>query len=464
MQKDIALYVHIPFCVKKCNYCDFLSFSSDDDTKRKYLDALYRESIFWKNKLSGRYRIKTVFVGGGTPTCLLASELERLGDIIKQFDIDDNAEFTIEANPGTLDNEKINAIKKMGVNRVSLGLQSTVDKELKLLGRIHTYEEFLESYHLLRDAGFDNINIDLMSDIPKQSFESYRKTLERVVSLKPEHISSYSLIIEPGTVFYRMYEDGILDIADEDTDRQMYSYTKKFLEENGYHRYEISNYCKKDRECKHNLVYWNLDDYIGIGLGASSYFEGARFSNFSEMKKYQDIMYSDKTDNIVHCDKVHNGSMYFGKTDNIEYCDKSNNSMYCDKTDNITYCDKSNEFNVMSCDVGGSNEKNEKNRMKASTVGCDFDTEIKSKVESYEKLTEKAKMEEFMFVGLRKCIGVSKTEFKNRFNYSIDEIYGDVIDKFIKNNLLSENDNSDRIYLTDKGIDLSNYILSEFLL
>ena len=137
MQKDIALYVHIPFCVKKCNYCDFLSFSSDDDTKRKYLDALYRESIFWKNKLSGRYRIKTVFVGGGTPTCLSASELERLGDIIKQFDIDDNAEFTIEANPGTLNNEKINAIKKIGVNRVSLGLQSTVDKELKLLGRIH---------------------------------------------------------------------------------------------------------------------------------------------------------------------------------------------------------------------------------------------------------------------------------------------------------------------------------------
>lgn len=385
MQKDIALYVHIPFCVKKCNYCDFLSFSSDDDTKRKYLDALYRESIFWKNKLSGRYRIKTVFVGGGTPTCLSASELERLGDIIKQFDIDDNAEFTIEANPGTLDNEKINAIKKIGVNRVSLGLQSTVDKELKLLGRIHTYEEFLESYHLLRGADFDNVNIDLMSDIPKQSFESYRKTLERVVALKPEHISSYSLIIEPGTVFYKMHEDGLLDIADEDTDRQMYSYTKKFLEENGYHRYEISNYCKKDRECKHNLVYWNLDDYIGIGLGASSYFEGARFSNFPEMKKYQDIMYSDKT----------------------------HNNMYS---------------------------------------------------ESYEKLTGKAKMEEFMFVGLRKCIGVSKTEFKNRFNYSIDEIYGDVIDKFIKNNLLSENDNSDRIYLTDKGIDLSNYILSEFLL
>lgn len=418
MQKDIALYVHIPFCVKKCNYCDFLSFSSDDDTKRKYLDALYRESIFWKNKLSGRYRIKTVFVGGGTPTCLSASELERLGDIIKQFDIDDNAEFTIEANPGTLDNEKINAIKKIGVNRVSLGLQSTVDKELKLLGRIHTYEEFLESYHLLRGADFDNINIDLMSDIPKQSFESYRKTLERVVALKPEHISSYSLIIEPGTVFYKMHEDGLLDIADEDTDRQMYSYTKKFLEENGYHRYEISNYCKKDRECKHNLVYWNLDDYIGIGLGASSYFEGARFSNFSEMKKYQDVMCSDKV----------------------------------------------NELNTFSCDAIVSDKENGKNRMKTSTVGCDFDTEIKSKVESYEKLTEKAKMEEFMFVGLRKCIGVSKTEFKNRFNYSIDEIYGDVIDKFIKNNLLSENDNSDRIYLTDKGIDLSNYILSEFLL
>ena len=289
MQKQIALYVHIPFCVKKCNYCDFLSFSADESIKRAYLEALHREALYWQKILCGRYRIGTVFIGGGTPTCLSALELKLLGDIIKQFDIDDNAEFTIEANPGTLDEEKICAIRKMGVNRVSLGLQSSIDEELKLLGRIHTYNEFLESYHLLRDAGFDNINIDLMSDIPKQSFESYKKTLERVVSLKPEHISSYSLILEPGTVFYKMHEDGVLDIADEDTDRQMYSYTKKILEENGYHRYEISNYCKKDRECKHNLVYWTLEDYIGIGLGASSCFEGARFSNYSDLEKYFEI-------------------------------------------------------------------------------------------------------------------------------------------------------------------------------
>lgn len=395
MQKQIALYVHIPFCVKKCNYCDFLSFSADESIKRAYLEALHREALYWQKILYGRYRIGTVFIGGGTPTCLSASELKLLGDIIKQFDIDDNAEFTIEANPGTLDEEKICAIRKMGVNRVSLGLQSSIDEELKLLGRIHTYNEFLESYHLLRDAGFDNINIDLMSDIPKQSFESYKKTLERVVSLKPEHISSYSLILEPGTVFYKMHEDGVLDIADEDTDRQMYSYTKKILEENGYHRYEISNYCKKDRECKHNLVYWTLEDYIGIGLGASSCFEGARFSNYSDLEKYFEIT-------------------------------------------------KEPGLQIKNID--------------------DFDGDIKKRTETYEKLTTKAKMEEFMFVGLRKCIGVSKTEFKNRFDYSIDEIYGDVIDKFIKNNLLSENDNSDRIYLTDKGIDLSNYILSEFLL
>ena len=380
MQKQVALYIHIPFCVKKCNYCDFLSFSSDDDTRKKYLDALRRESVYWRGYLAQKYSIRTVFVGGGTPTCLSVSEFECLADIIKMFDIGEDAEFTMEANPGTLDEEKISVIKKMGVNRVSLGLQSTIDEELEILGRIHTYDEFLESYHMLRHAGFDNINIDLMSDIPKQSFESYKKTLERVVSLKPEHISSYSLIIEPGTVFYRLYNEGKLDIADEDTDRQMYSYTKKFLEENGYHRYEISNYSREGRECKHNLVYWNLEDYIGIGLGASSCFEGARFSNFSDMKKYMDAVYP-----------------------------------------------------------------------------C-------SSYESYEKLTEKAKMEEFMFVGLRKCIGVSKKEFEDCFGCSIDEIYGDVIDKFIKNNLLSENDNSDRIYLTDKGIDLSNYILSEFLL
>lgn len=395
MQKQIALYVHIPFCVKKCNYCDFLSFGADESTKRAYLEALHREVLYWQKIFCGRYRIKTVFIGGGTPTCLEAQELEYLGKIINLFEIDDNAEITIEANPGTLDKEKICAIRKIGVNRVSLGLQSTIDEELKLLGRIHTYNEFLESYHLLRDAGVDNINIDLMSDIPKQSFESYKKTLERVVSLKPEHISSYSLILEPGTVFYKMHEDGVLDIADEDTDRQMYSYTKDFLLANGYHRYEISNYSRKGRECRHNLVYWTLEDYIGIGLGASSCFEGARFSNYSDLEKYFEIT-------------------------------------------------KEPGLQIKNID--------------------DFDGDIKKRTETYEKLTPKAKMEEFMFVGLRKCIGVSKTEFKNRFDYSIDEIYGDVIDKFIKNNLLSENDNSDRIYLTDKGIDLSNYILSEFLL
>ncbi len=409
MQKQIALYVHIPFCMKKCNYCDFLSFSSDVDTKKKYLDTLYQEAVFWQKYLAGRYRIKTIFIGGGTPTCLSVSELEYLGDIIKLFDVNKDAEFTIEANPGTLDCDKVSIIKKMGVNRVSLGLQSTVDEELKVLGRIHTYDEFLESYYMLRNAGFDNINIDLMSDIPKQSFESYKKTLERVVSLSPEHISSYSLIIEPGTVFYKMYEEGKLDIADEDTDRQMYSYTKDYLEKNGYHRYEISNYSKSGRECKHNLVYWNLEDYIGIGLGASSYFEGARFSDFSDMKKYRDTMYS--------C-----GSSYVS---------------------------------------GGENAKK---HVKDLTDSYDIGFEIRKRTENYEKLTEKAKMEEFMFVGLRKCIGVSKKEFENRFSHSIDEIYGNVIDKFIKNNLLSENDNSDRIYLTDKGIDVSNYILSEFLL
>lgn len=395
MQKQIALYVHIPFCVKKCNYCDFLSFSADESTKRNYLEALKREALYWQKILCGRYRIGTVFIGGGTPSCLDALELGYLGEIIHLFDIDERAEITIEANPGTLDKEKLCAIRNIGVNRVSLGLQSSIDEELKILGRIHTYDEFLKSYHMLRDTHFDNINIDLMSDIPKQSFESYKKTLERVVSLKPEHISSYSLIVEPGTVFYKMYEEGKLDIADEDTDRQMYSYTKDYLLSKGYHRYEISNYSKEGRECRHNLVYWTLEDYIGIGLGASSYFEGARFSNFADLGKYFEIT-------------------------------------------------KAPALQLKNID--------------------DFDSSIQKRTETYEKLTKKAKMEEFMFVGLRKCAGVSKKEFKKRFNHDIDDIYGALLDKFMKNKLLSENDNSDRIYLTNRGIDVSNYILSEFLI
>ena len=423
-KNELGIYIHIPFCVHKCIYCDFLSSPADEKTRKRYVKALIREiNLAAEGKTNscinkcnnesnnhGKDIVTSIFIGGGTPSVIDASDIKDIIEAVRHnYNVSDEAEITIECNPGTMDEKKAAIYRQAGINRISFGLQSTNNNELRMLGRIHTYEQFLESLRIAEETGFDNINIDLMSDIPKQSFESYKKTLERVVSLSPEHISSYSLIIEPGTVFYKMYEEGKLDIADEDTDRQMYSYTKDYLEKNGYHRYEISNYSKSGRECKHNLVYWNLEDYIGIGLGASSYFEGARFSDFSDMKKYRDTMYS--------C-----GSSYVS---------------------------------------GGENAKK---HVKDLTDSYDIGFKIRKRTENYEKLTEKAKMEEFMFVGLRKCIGVSKKEFENRFSHSIDEIYGNVIDKFIKNNLLSENDNSDRIYLTDKGIDVSNYILSEFLL
>ena len=227
--KKIELYIHIPFCKSKCRYCDFCSFQAENAVIDDYITKLKEELIFWGKKLT-KEEVVTVFIGGGTPSYLKEQYIKEICNVIFQyFKVSENAEITIEANPGTVDLKKLCTYRESGINRISFGLQSTIQEELQYLGRIHTYNEFLESYHLLRDAGFNNINIDLMSDIPKQSFESYKKTLERVVSLKPEHISSYSLILEPGTVFYKMHEDGVLDIADEDTDRQMYSYTKKNL-------------------------------------------------------------------------------------------------------------------------------------------------------------------------------------------------------------------------------------------
>lgn len=390
MKKSLGVYVHIPFCVRKCNYCDFLSsnYCNNDVNQNKlardYVNALVREIEIYSEELQ-EYKVQTIYIGGGTPSCidseLIAMILENIEEL---FDVSDSAEITIEVNPGTLLNNKARAYKNMGINRISMGLQSANNEELRILGRIHTYEEFLESYNLLRSVGFDNINIDVMSAIPNQSVESYIDTLNKVISLRPEHISSYSLIIEEGTYFYNIQDE--LKLVSEDDEREMYYKTKEILQNRGYERYEISNYALKGMESKHNSSYWTGVDYIGFGVGASSYLNGYRYDRIQDINKYIEVY---------------------------------------DKLSNYSIAEKNIECNK-------------------------------------QYLTLQNKMEEYMFLGLRMTKGISKTRFKELFEKDINEVYGNVIDKYVSMKLLNEE--KDILQLTDKGIDVSNIVLADFLL
>lgn len=387
--RPLSLYIHIPFCVQKCLYCDFLSWNKEDSVKEQYIRALTKEIGLWAPLLQKEYKVRTIFIGGGTPTCLSVSQLEQLGNALQEVS-KGPIEYTIEANPKTLTVERIKKIKEMGVNRISLGLQSAQDSELKALGRIHTYQDFLVNYHMLREENFNNINIDLMADIPGQTQESYEDTLEKVVSLQPEHISAYSLIIEENTPFYEMYHQGLLKIPDEETDRKMYHFTKEFLKKKGYSRYEISNYALPDKECIHNMTYWTMGEYLGLGLGASSYFASYRFTNTTSFEEYiKEISFATPIENLG------------------QFC-KTNRQLHL--------------------------------------------------------VTLKEAMEEYVFLGLRTQNGISLKEYKERFGQDFHGVYESVLPDLFKNNLLAQSHNRDRIYLTDRGIDVSNAVLAYFLL
>ena len=384
VKKSLGIYVHIPFCARKCNYCDFLSWNKSEDVQREYIRALVREI----KVSSDEFReccVETIYIGGGTPSFVDSRYIgELLECIYDKYDVRDNAEVTIEVNPGILDIKKIMDYKKAGINRVSMGLQSTINEELEMLGRIHTYEEFLENYKGIRSVGIDNVSIDLMFAIPNQTVESYEKSLRRVVNLKPSHISSYSLIIEEGTLFYKNKDS--LKLVCEDEERQMYYMTDEILKANGYDRYEISNYALKGMESRHNTSYWIGTDYVGFGLGASSYVNGIRYERTRDMEEY--IKFYTTVDR--------NESM--------------NESIICNK----------------------------------------------------QVLSREEKMEEFMFLGLRMTNGVSVDEFKNKFSKDIFNVYGEVINKYTNMDFMKFN--KDRVYLTEKGLDVSNVIFSDFLI
>ena len=398
--KPLGLYLHIPFCRQKCRYCDFLSapLAADNSTAdgyvpEAYVDALLsqivQESQFYQER-----RVTTIFWGGGTPSLLRVMDMERLMDAIRtHFCVADDAEITLESNPGTLDFEKLVGYRRAGINRLSMGLQSACDKELAMLGRIHNFDTFVQNYKQARRAGFENINVDLMSALPGQTVESWEQTLVKTAELAPEHLSAYSLIIEEGTPFWNWYgEDAnqtlrpkeMLPLPSEEDERRMYARTREILEQYGYHRYEISNYAKDGYACRHNIGYWTGVEYLGLGLGASSLVGGKRFQVTADLNRYL----------VFTKEELAAGAQY----------------------------------------------------------------------EEIHELSRQERMEEFMFLGLRLTGGVRTTEFERRFGVAMEAVYGEVIERLLKEGLLEASVQTDsHIRLTEYGLDVSTYALAEFL-
>lgn len=400
----LEIYIHIPFCVKKCDYCDFLSAPADLETKEKYVEALINEIKLNKNKMS-EYVVDTVFIGGGTPSLLEENQISKIMSVLRDnCNMSENPEITIECNPGTITESKLLEYKKSGINRISFGLQSANDEELKSIGRIHNYAGFLESYNLARKCGFDNINVDLMSALPGQTLKSYEENLNKVVRLEPEHISAYSLIVEENTLMYDRVKKaqikGINILPDEESERKMYYLTNNILRSNGYRKYEISNYSKPGKECKHNIGYWQRKEYLGFGIGAASLYKENRYNNISDINKYIEVLTNNIKENSIN---------NVGNSSEVE-----------------------NQVNILN-----------------------------SIVKNLQQLTERDRMEEFMFLGLRMMEGVSMEKFEQYFGKTYMEVYGKV-QKRMEDKRFLINDNG-YVKLTEFGIDLSNYVMSEFL-
>lgn len=404
MQKqEMELYFHIPFCVSKCFYCDFLSAPADTNIRKQYMEALLRETRGRAGECAD-FKISSIFIGGGTPSLLEAYWIEELLKTVREkFQLLPEAEITIECNPGTVELEKLRRYRQAGINRLSIGLQSADDGELAAIGRIHTWQQFQETWKAAELAGIDNLNVDLMSALPGQTTDSCRKTLQKVLTLQPapKHISAYSLIVEEGTRFGELAEQGRLQLPSEEEERQMYYETGRILQKAGYQRYEISNYALAGYECRHNCGYWRRIPYLGLGLGAASLMDNRRF---------------------------HNG------------------------TDLMEYVNSPLEYR-----------------------------------EDEQILSIEEQMEEFLFLGLRMTDGVRERAFWEVFHQELTAVYGEVISKNRSEGLLCYREKTsiqgagltlrgqqredkrqmgkDRyLALTERGLDLSNYVMAQFLL
>lgn len=311
-RKQIGLYIHIPFCKQKCSYCDFCSYAEKQDLISKYIKCLLQEikevginnRADFENGKDDLFSIKTIYIGGGTPSLIESKYIVQIMEEIKSnFELDENAEITIEVNPGTVTLEKLEDYNKAGINRLSIGLQSTHEHLLKEIGRIHTYLDFLDTYRFAREAGFENINVDLMIGLPNQTLAEVQDSIEEIVSMEPEHISVYSLILEESTPLFKKVEEG-LELPDEELERKMYWTVKQTLEANGYNHYEISNFAKQNYESKHNLDCWSQKEYIGFGVAAHSYTNGIRYSNIENLEQYIKNYEEDKTEeNLIFHEK-----------------------------------------------------------------------------------------------------------------------------------------------------------------
>lgn len=311
-RKQIGLYIHIPFCKQKCSYCDFCSYANKESFIKRYIQCVLKEiievgnnnKIDFENGKDDLFLVKTIYIGGGTPSLIDSKYIVQIIEDIKlNFEIDEKAEITIEVNPGTVTLEKLEDYNKVGINRLSIGLQSTHEHLLKEIGRIHTYLDFLDTFRFAREAGFENINVDLMIGLPNQTLAEVQDSIEEIVSMEPEHISVYSLILEEGTPLFKKVEEG-LELPDEELERKMYWNVKRILEANGYNHYEISNFAKQGYESKHNLDCWNQKEYIGFGIAAHSYTNGIRYSNIENLEQYIKNYEEDKTEeNLVFHEK-----------------------------------------------------------------------------------------------------------------------------------------------------------------
>ena len=372
-----SMYIHIPFCTQICHYCDFNKFFIQNQPVNQYLEALGKEMALYN---LAQKEMQTVFIGGGTPTALDAAQMERLlSSIHEHIRLGDGYEFTIEANPGDLTMEKLKVMKEAGVNRLSLGVQTFNEELLKKIGRAHTADDVYRNVELAREAGFENISIDLIYSLPGQTIDDLEDTINRALDLDLPHFSAYSLIIEPKTVFYIMLNKGKLSLPSEDTEASMYEYVMNRMEKAGYHQYEISNFGKRGYESKHNLVYWNNEEYFGFGAGAHGYLNGVRYHNHGPLKKYMNAI-----------------------------------------------------------------ETGEKPIIDQTVV------------------TTKERMEEEMFLGLRKMDGVSLQGFKSRFDIEMNDVFADVIANLLEKKLLVINDG--RIKLTHQGKLIGNEVFQDFLL
>ncbi len=403
--KELGIYIHIPFCVRKCYYCDFISYPDKLDYQKEYIEKIKQE-IREEQEVFKDADITTIYIGGGTPSIIDSKYIIEILEYLYKFIGKKDREITIEINPGTINKTKLQDYKKAGINRISIGLQSSNDKILKTIGRIHNFEDFLKAYNLVVEEGFENINVDLMLGLPLQTIEDIKQSINEVLNLKlkPKHISIYSLIVEENTQLDKMLDEGKITLPNDEYERKEYAYTKNTLELNGYKHYEISNFAQEGYESKHNVNCWKQKEYIGLGVAAHSYINGIRFSNTTNLPKYL----------------------------------------------------KNEKFEI-------PNEKEiEELKKKIDKQNNEYKLPLKIGIKTIHEIQNEEDMQnEYMILGLRMLDGVKISEFKQKFVENPIYLFRKELEKLVDEKLIEID--LDNIKLTRKGLDLANIVWKEFI-